>query len=339
MRTIWATLERVGIMAPEEDASRLSERLAQLRQTVFGPRGRAAFSRALGISPSTYNYYEKGRQPPADLLAKAAQYTGADLKWLMTGDGQPFSETPTEAGDIQLTPQAREILGRLSANLSAAADPDAARGALAAILARMEEAFPPSKDAWHPATAPLKPTAIPIVGRTAAGLLASWEEHFADEGHPDVMERLISQVETRAARQRGAELKAADATGQFDAPRDSTALLVQLSEPTPEGIVEFLDLPGLGPIEPGTFALRVDGDSMAPRILDGDIVVCRRDAAPRPGQTAVVKISGRIGLAVKLWRPEGDHVHLIPINETHNPNLVLRTDVLWACPVVWVVRP
>jgi len=325
-------------MASEETTSGLSERLARLRQTVFGPRGRAAFSRALGISPSTYNYYEKGRQPPADLLAKAAQCTGADLKWLMTGDGQPFPETPTGADDMALTPQAREMLGRLSADLSAASDPSAARAALRTILARMEEVFPPSKDAWRPATAPLKPTAIPIVGRTAAGLLASWEEYFAGEGGPDVMERLIGRVETRAARERGAALQAADAPGRADAPRDSTALLVQLSEPTPDGIVEFLDLPGAGPMEPGTFALRVDGDSMAPRILDGDIVVCRRGAEPRPGQTAVVKIRGRIGLTIKLWRPEGDRVHLIPINEAHDPNLVLRTDVLWACPVVWVVR-
>jgi SOS-response transcriptional repressor LexA len=116
------------------------------------------------------------------------------------------------------------------------------------------------------------------------------------------------------------------------------ALLTQLSAPTPEGIVEFLDLPGAGPLGLGTFALRVDGDSMAPRLLDGDLVVSRRDAAPQAGMMAIVKVRDRIGVTAKLWRPEGDRVHLVPINEAHEPAVYHRSEIAWACRVLWVVR-
>jgi SOS-response transcriptional repressor LexA len=331
-------------------------RLAGLRQAVYGPRGRAAFARALGVSPSTYNYYEKNRPPPADLLARAAQVTGADLTWLLTGAGDPFPQAPTGGADNRLSHPAEEVLARFAEALAArpatpaepAAEaaghsriprgsPGAAVAALRAILEQVEKSLPVG-GAWKPSEAGITASAIPVVGRTAAGLLASWEKFFADAKDPQVLERLIAQTEIRAARQRGAELLAADPAGEPDRPADATALLVQLSAPTADGILEYLELPGLGPLGAGAFALRVDGDSMSPRIRDGDLVVCRRSIPPQPGQTAVVKVRGRIGVTVKLWRPEGGHVHLIPINEACDPSRLVRTDIIWACRVLWVVR-
>ncbi|MBE3098483.1 MAG: helix-turn-helix domain-containing protein [Planctomycetes bacterium] len=357
-------------MATGDTKSDLSGRLAGLREAVFGPRGRAAFARALGVSPSTYSYYEKGRQPPADLIARAAKVTGADLAWLMTGEGEPFPQPTAGTADNTVSHPGEEVLDRLASALAAGdkegpqvegrgpmekaggiaprgpshLDPRApalrgaaAAAALRAILARMEQAFPPAKETWRPSDAPVSPTAVPIVGRTAAGILAQWEKCFAGRQDPEVLERLIRQVEAKAARQRGGDLQAADPGSEPERRPDAAALLIQLSEPTPEGIVEYLDLPGVA-LGPGAFALRVDGDSMAPRIRDGDIVVCRCGVGPQPGQTAVVKVRGRIGVTVKLWRPEGEHVHLIPINEAYDPSRPLRTDVLWACRVLWVVR-
>jgi SOS-response transcriptional repressor LexA len=323
-------------------------RLAGLRTTVYGPRGRAAFARALGVSPSTYNYYEKNRPPPADLLARAAQVTGADLTWLMTGVGDPFPPAPSGGADNRLSHPAEKVLARFAEALAArpaatvaSARPEglsnAALAALRAILTQVEKSLPPGSE-WKPSEAGVKPSAIPVVGRTAAGLLAPWEAFFADEESPEVLERLIAQTESRGARQRGAELLAADPSGEPDRPADATAVLVQLSAPTADGIAEYLELPGLGPLGAGAFALRVDGDSMSPRIRDGDLVVCRRSLPPQPGQTAVVKVRAKIGVTVKLWRPEGDHVHLIPINEACDPSRLVRTDILWACRVLWVVR-
>jgi transcriptional regulator with XRE-family HTH domain len=69
---------------PAENSG-ICRRVAQLRTQVAGARGKAAFARMLGISPSTYDYYESGRLPPADLLVRMAHVANADLLWLLTG--------------------------------------------------------------------------------------------------------------------------------------------------------------------------------------------------------------------------------------------------------------
>lgn len=314
----------------------ISGRLVWVRRRVFGERGRATLSRAIGVSPSTYNYYEKGRQMPADLLAKVAQVTGADLRWLLTGDGSPFPTPPSTAADIGLSQGAQDIVARFLAGAEESDAASGARAALRAILAKMDQAFPAPD--WRPSETPVAAEAIPVVGRTAAGLPTAWERFFVGKEDPQVLDQLIQRTEAGTARERTAELKVADPAAEPDRPRDSAAMLIQLSEPTADGVVEYLQLPGLPSPAPGTFALRVDGDSMSPRILDGDIVVCRRGVEPEAGQTAVVRIRDHIGLTVKLWRPEGDQVHLIPINEIHPQRAFRRSDIVWACRVLWVVR-
>jgi SOS-response transcriptional repressor LexA len=251
--------------------------------------------------------------------------------------GSTHPAASPQASDNTLSRPAQEALARLAALPGAAADSPAVRAAVRAIIAGMERAFPAGRT-WKPSNDPVRPGAIPIVGRTAAGAAAAWEQFFAGKEEPEVLERLIRGVETRAATRRGAQVAAVDAAGEPSQPRDPAALIIQLSQPTADGVAEYVDLPGLPDVGPGAFALRVDGDSMAPRIRDGDIIVCRRDARPLPGQTAVVKVRGRIGVTVKLWRPEGDRVHLIPINEAHPQSVLPLKDVLWACRVLWVVR-
>ena len=331
-------------MTGNEPGSGVSRRLADLRERIFGPRGRAAFARAIGVSPSTYNYYEKGRRPPADLLTRAAEVTGADLTWLLTGRGTAFPAGAASDCDTLLSHHARGVLDRFSHDRPAGPQAAAAAAALRALLKQIDQSLPPSGEVWRPQAYAPSATSIPIVGRTAAGLIASWETCFTEQDDPQVLERLIRGLEARDARQRDGDLKAPDPQGESEQPRDTTALLTQLSSPTPDGIVEFLDLPGIGPVEPGLFALRVDGDSMAPRICDGDLVVSRRSATPEPGCTAIVRVRGSVGVTVKLWRPvadslgEGETVHLIPIHEAYDPTVLRRDDILWACRVLWLVR-
>ena len=314
------------------------ERLRRLREEAFGKRGRAAFARALGVSPSTYHYYEKGRPPPVELLARAAEVTGASAEWVLSGRGEPFPDRPGAAGDIGLSQQARDALARFAEGASAAPHAAAARAALGRLLAEIQHALPAGDSAWRPGPCTVKPTYVPIIGRTAAGLVARWEHFFAGKEDPDVLERQLRAVEGKPARQRRADMEPADPAGEAMQPRETRAVLVQLSEPTPDGCLEFVDLAALGTVEPGTFGLRVDGDSMAPRILDNDIVLARRSAAPEAGRTAVVKLKGHVGVTVKLWRPESNRVHLVPVNEAYDPTVCRREDVLWACRVLWVVR-
>jgi transcriptional regulator with XRE-family HTH domain len=60
------------------------ERLQSLRKQYAGNRGKSKFARALGISASTYKYYESSRVPPIEILLRICHVTGADLEWLLT---------------------------------------------------------------------------------------------------------------------------------------------------------------------------------------------------------------------------------------------------------------
>jgi transcriptional regulator with XRE-family HTH domain len=69
----------------------ICERLKQVRVQVCGARGQSHFAALLQLSPSTYNYYEKGRVPPVDVLDRAARVTGAPLLWLIRGEPGDFA--------------------------------------------------------------------------------------------------------------------------------------------------------------------------------------------------------------------------------------------------------
>src|SRR2546423_4676897 len=71
---------------PALNTAAICERLKQVRVQVCGPRGQSHFAALLQLSPSTYNYYEKGRVPPVDVLDRAARVTGSPLLWLIRGE-------------------------------------------------------------------------------------------------------------------------------------------------------------------------------------------------------------------------------------------------------------
>jgi transcriptional regulator with XRE-family HTH domain len=69
----------------------ICDRLKQVRVQVCGARGQSHFAALLQLSPSTYNYYEKGRVPPVDVLDRASRVTGAPLLWLIRGEPTDFA--------------------------------------------------------------------------------------------------------------------------------------------------------------------------------------------------------------------------------------------------------
>ncbi len=69
----------------------ICERLKLVRTQVCGRRGQSRFAFLLGLSPSTYNYYEKGRVPPVEVLDLAARISGAPLLWLIRGEPADFN--------------------------------------------------------------------------------------------------------------------------------------------------------------------------------------------------------------------------------------------------------
>jgi transcriptional regulator with XRE-family HTH domain len=57
---------------------------ARIRE-VRGKLKKAEFADTLGIPRPNFYKYEDGRQPPADVLQKIADYGGVSVKWLLTG--------------------------------------------------------------------------------------------------------------------------------------------------------------------------------------------------------------------------------------------------------------
>ena len=149
----------------------ICQRIAALRQEIAGPRGKSSFARKLGLSPSTYDYYESSRVPPAEVLVQIADLAGVDLRWLLTG----------VAGEPQIS-AAHPAVQRVAALLAKHAD---AAAPLAAFLDLLAEtfAFPPKQDIAPSATDkasrpearggkggsdPGREEWIPILGRSAA---------------------------------------------------------------------------------------------------------------------------------------------------------------------------
>ena len=73
-------------MSAETPIPEICRRVEQIRRELHGDRGKVRFAKQLGISPSTYNYYEIGRVPPAGILVKISDVGGVDLRWLLTGE-------------------------------------------------------------------------------------------------------------------------------------------------------------------------------------------------------------------------------------------------------------
>jgi repressor LexA len=88
--------------------------------------------------------------------------------------------------------------------------------------------------------------------------------------------------------------------------------------------------------DPQAFALRVKGNSMSPRIEDGDVVVVSPSADVGNGDIAVVRVDGEDTL--KKVKFEGGYVHLIPLNPDFEPVTVKKKDVNFVWKVVKLIK-
>ena len=88
--------------------------------------------------------------------------------------------------------------------------------------------------------------------------------------------------------------------------------------------------------DPQAFALSVKGDSMAPRIENGDVVIVSPKLEPHSGDICVVRVSGEDTL--KKIKVEGNYLHLIPLNPSFEPVTVKTKDVNFVWKVVKVIK-
>jgi len=327
-------------MAATPNLQSVTARIVELRTERWGPRGRAAFAAELGIGPSRYNYYEKGRMPPADFLVGVAEVCGVELRWLLLGQGPKYvpadrsAEPPASDPHAGLVVELRALLTQ-SPHLAGAI-----RGFLGTLreIDQLEPARARGKGKEKPAS--LEPERlIPVIGRTAAGVAHFWSEvPWAKDPHAaeQVTQKLLDRAAegARAADVRGA---AADTTAPAGEPSEAVSL-VQLSVPDVDGVVEFLDSPTVRRRCPDAVAWRIDGESMSPRFEDGDLVVTSPRRLAVPDRPCVARLKNQIGVTCKIYRREGRDVDLIPVNEAFKPSRHRASRLEWALAVLWRVR-
>ncbi len=88
--------------------------------------------------------------------------------------------------------------------------------------------------------------------------------------------------------------------------------------------------------DPGAFALKVKGNSMAPRIEDGDVVIVSPQQEPHNGDICVIRVNDEDTL--KKVKFEGNYIHLIPLNPDFEPLTVKRKDVNFVWKVVKLIK-
>ena len=329
-------------------ANPICERIARLREEIHGQRGKADFARDLGLAPSTYNYYEDDRIPPADVLVRIADRAGVDLRWLLTGQ---LSSVPVPADHpavvriaslLKEHPAAEAPLAAFvdllaasfgwPAKTSAVAETPAPAAPQPASEATRPELVPPERSLIHASDAHPRADWIPILGRSAAGVPQFWK----DAESPNVT--LLSELVERHARKARREVLEAQAQEPAQ-PGPSAAQIITLRDVAADSVAEFIVAGDLKRRHPDAFAVRIDGDSMSPEIRHGDMVVCSASIQAADGQPALVQMRGQIGVTCKIMRREGQSIHLVPINETYPPQSFPLERLAWARRVLARIRP
>jgi transcriptional regulator with XRE-family HTH domain len=334
----------------KQEQKDICQRVAQLRQEFAGKRGKAAFAKQLGLSPSTYDYYEASRPPPSDVLVRMAELANVDLRWLLSGKGEPRPATnhPAVARAAQLLAKSPSSAAALEAFVDLL-EQQAAQFPIHAAQdspAQPGPSVPPSQAARPPgpsqppstppdlAAEPSTAGFIPVLGRSAAAVPQFWADPRQSAGLTQLGDLVRRHVRTAADIRRPASAWPPRSAGS-----SRQVALVSFNAPGQGGATEFVDAPGLKERFPDAFALRIDGHSMHPDIRHGDLVVLSPTAPAVDGKPAVIQLAGQIGVTCKLFRRQGRHVHLVAINEDLAPQVFPDGQVVWALRVLCRIRP
>jgi len=319
----------------ESPNSEICSRIAKLRLEVAGARGKSIFAKKLGISPSTYDYYETTRVPPAELLVKIAEIADVDLRWLLTGQ---LGERAVEIDNPLI-----HRVARLLANAPNAAEPLAA---FIDILAesmkfpQTENADSTPQDVPQPAEkcdgtdTEVEKSWIPILGRSVAGIPAFWTEN-ADSDNITTLEQLVDR---HILTSRPRDVKPAVASGISQAGQLPVQIITLSDSDDSAGTAEFVASAEFIAKFPDAFALRIDGESMPPEIRHGDIVLLSPSIAGIDGAVAVVQLQNQIGVTCKLLKHPGETIHLMTLNEQYNVTTLTADQLLWSLKVLARVR-
>lgn len=83
-------------------------------------------------------------------------------------------------------------------------------------------------------------------------------------------------------------------------------------------------------------AIKVKGDSMEPSICDGDVIIAKKEAIPKDGDTIICMV-GDEGFCKRFYR-DGNRVTLISNNSNYPPKIISADDISVVAVVVMLMR-
>jgi hypothetical protein len=82
----------VAMSTQDVPEATLARRLREIRERLFGRHGVPLLAEALHLPASAWRGYEAGGNIPGRVLLRFIDLSGASLRWLLTGEGEPFGE-------------------------------------------------------------------------------------------------------------------------------------------------------------------------------------------------------------------------------------------------------
>lgn len=94
-----------------------------------------------------------------------------------------------------------------------------------------------------------------------------------------------------------------------------------------EEIIDWEELPAdMVTSDSEYFGLRIRGDSMSPRIMDGDTIIARRQNDAESGDIVIAIVNGNDGVCKKL-KKTGSGIMLISLNPAYEPMVFDHADI------------
>lgn len=93
-----------------------------------------------------------------------------------------------------------------------------------------------------------------------------------------------------------------------------------------ENIIDYEEIAAVGKEPEEYFGLQIKGDSMFPRIQEGDVVIVRKQADVDSGDTAIVMVNGADATCKKIKKNDAG-ILLIPLNSKYEPTFFSNEEI------------
>lgn len=93
-----------------------------------------------------------------------------------------------------------------------------------------------------------------------------------------------------------------------------------------EDIIDYEEIPESMARGGEYFGLAIKGDSMYPRILEGDVVIVRKQSTADSGDIVIALVNGDEGTCKQLFKYK-DHIELKPFNPMYKPFVYSNEDI------------